>query len=398
MLALDLGMLFDTSESMLEQLRLTQEAAVRFLESIPRARDLLTIFFDHDIRISRYDSENQQGLFERIERRGRATPPSTTRSPSTCPGWRDTRAQGAGAVHRRRGLHEQDHQGGEVLVRSSDAVTIYPIAFLGSFRPGSAACPAVPLVPDAVAELSGGEVFSPMASKDLAGSTSDPRRARGAVRARLRVGRRAPRRQVPQAEGGREPQGARSSGTAPATTSEGPAGGEAPAARPEPQPHAQLDKSGSGFSHCARRQRSPFPPARAGAAAARGAGGKTATDLSHSRLGNAGEPETKAPGSRAGDAGLGGDDHAVADRDVPPPPPARPAPPGRRRGAARDPDLRGHHRVRADVTEWPICTRLSSFVPRPMRVSPRAARSIAVRAPISTSSSTTTIPTCGIFW
>ena len=33
---------------------------------IPRARELFTIFFDEDIRVSRYDSENQQGLFDRI--------------------------------------------------------------------------------------------------------------------------------------------------------------------------------------------------------------------------------------------------------------------------------------------------------------------------------------------
>ena len=48
------------------------------------------------------------------------------------------------------------------------------------------------------------------------------------------------------------------------------------------------------------------------------------------------------------------------------------------------------------VTEWPTCTRLSSLVRGPMRVSPRAARSMAVSAPISTSSSITTMPTCGI--
>jgi len=52
-LALDLGLLMDTSASMLQQLKLSQEAAVRFLESIPRARDLVTIFFDDDIRLSR---------------------------------------------------------------------------------------------------------------------------------------------------------------------------------------------------------------------------------------------------------------------------------------------------------------------------------------------------------
>ncbi|HWX23904.1 MAG TPA: VWA domain-containing protein, partial [Vicinamibacteria bacterium] len=56
-LALDVGLLMDTSESMIDELRLSREAAVRFLDAIPRARDLLTVFFDQDIRVSRYDSE-----------------------------------------------------------------------------------------------------------------------------------------------------------------------------------------------------------------------------------------------------------------------------------------------------------------------------------------------------
>jgi Ca-activated chloride channel homolog len=65
-LTLDLGLLMDTSASMLQTLSLSQAAAVRFLESVPRARDLITIFFDRDIRLSRYDSEHQQGLFDQI--------------------------------------------------------------------------------------------------------------------------------------------------------------------------------------------------------------------------------------------------------------------------------------------------------------------------------------------
>src|SRR5216683_6828570 len=44
----------------------------------------------------------------------------------------------------------------------------------------------------------------------------------------------------------------------------------------------------------------------------------------------------------------------------------------------------------------PICTRLSILVPRRTIVSPRVARSIAVLAPISTSSSMRRPPTCGI--
>jgi Ca-activated chloride channel homolog len=65
-LALDLGLLIDTSASMLQTLKLSQQAAVRFLESVPRAHDLITVFFDRDIRLSRYDSEHQQGLFDQI--------------------------------------------------------------------------------------------------------------------------------------------------------------------------------------------------------------------------------------------------------------------------------------------------------------------------------------------
>ena len=44
----------------------------------------------------------------------------------------------------------------------------------------------------------------------------------------------------------------------------------------------------------------------------------------------------------------------------------------------------------------PICTRLSIFVPAPIRVLPVCARSTHVFAPISTSSSSTTLPICGI--
>ena len=73
----------------------------------------------------------------------------------------------------------------------------------------------------------------------------------------------------------------------------------------------------------------------------------------------------------AGDADLPGERDAVLDD-----------------GAAGDADLRGEQHVAARrVTPWAICTRLSIFVPAPMRVSPTAGRSIVEFAPISTSSS-----------
>jgi Ca-activated chloride channel family protein len=170
-LALELGMLLDTSESMQEQMRLTQESAVRFLDSIPRARDLIMIFFDQDIRVSRYTSENQQGLFERIlEAKGAGT----------------TALYDAISVYISR---VQDSPGRKVLlvftdgedttsaislfdliqlVRSS-SVTIYPVAFMGSFGMGSKSYLTSKACLNQLADVSGGQVFTPVTSKDLAG-------------------------------------------------------------------------------------------------------------------------------------------------------------------------------------------------------------------------------------
>jgi Ca-activated chloride channel homolog len=170
-LALDLGLLLDTSESMLKQLRLSQQAAVRFLQAIPRARDLITIFFDEDIRLSRYDSENQQGLIERIE---------------TIKGGGWTALYDAMALYIAR---VQDSTGRKVLVLFTDgedsrsainlgellqtvrssAVTIYPIGFMGSFPSGSTRMLQSRAFLQQMADITGGQLFTPATSKDLPG-------------------------------------------------------------------------------------------------------------------------------------------------------------------------------------------------------------------------------------
>jgi len=169
-LALNLGMLFDTSESMRKDLRLSQESAIRFLDAIPRARDLLLIFFDRDIRVSRYSSENQQGIFERIlqtEGLGYtalhdAITVYLSRVVGT-PGRKvlvlfsdgdDTTSQ----------VPPQEVQR---LVRSSD-VTIYPVAFPGEHRKNSSDALRARSFLHSLAELSGGRVFQPTASRELA--------------------------------------------------------------------------------------------------------------------------------------------------------------------------------------------------------------------------------------
>jgi Ca-activated chloride channel family protein len=169
-LALNLGMLFDTSESMRKDLKLSQESAIRFLDAIPRARDLLLIFFDRDIRVSRYSSENQQGIFERIlktEGLGYtalhdAITVYLSRVAGT-PGRKvlvlfsdgdDTTSQ----------VPPQEVQR---LVRSSD-VTIYPVAFPGEHNRNSSEALRARSFLFSLAELSGGQVFQPTASRELA--------------------------------------------------------------------------------------------------------------------------------------------------------------------------------------------------------------------------------------
>jgi len=170
-LALNLGMLFDTSESMRQDLRLSQESAIRFLEAIPRARDLLLVFFDRDIRLSRYTSENQQGIFERIL---------------------ETKSGGFTALHDAITVYLSrvaGTPGRKVLViftdgddttsqvpphevqrmaRSGD-VTVYPVAFPGQHPPGTADALRARSFLNSLAALSGGRVFQPTASRELAG-------------------------------------------------------------------------------------------------------------------------------------------------------------------------------------------------------------------------------------
>ncbi len=168
-LGLNLGMLMDTSESMKAQIRLSQQSAVRFLESIPRARDLLLIFFDQDIRLSRYNDENQQGLFERIlEMKGSG----------------NTALYDAISVYLAR---VADSSGRKVLVIFTDGddttsatslaetialvrasgVTVYPIAFNGNFGLGTNRYVSARAILNTLAESSGGQVYSPIAYRDL---------------------------------------------------------------------------------------------------------------------------------------------------------------------------------------------------------------------------------------
>ena len=166
--AIDLGMLFDTSTSMAEVLKLSQNAAASFLESIPRARALTTVFFDSDIRLSKYNSESQQGLFDRIQKAKSGG---------------DTLLRDAIAVYLSR---ISDDPGRKIVVLFTDGedsksllstsevkdlvrsstVTIYPIVFGGKYENAASALQARAFMRE-LAELTGGEVFTPRTFRDL---------------------------------------------------------------------------------------------------------------------------------------------------------------------------------------------------------------------------------------
>ena len=197
-------MLFDTSESMARHLRLSRASAVRFLDSIPRARDLILIFFDRDIRISRYNSENQQGIFERIlETEGQG----------------DTALYDAIAVYVSRAI---DSPGRKVLVLFTDGddttsrtpvsevlglvrstnVTIYPVAFPVERR-GRRRGHAGPLLPRRAGQLDRREgVPTRWPANELAEVYSSILDELGRpVRPRLRLRQPEAGRDVPRAEG-----------------------------------------------------------------------------------------------------------------------------------------------------------------------------------------------------
>ena len=167
-LALNLGLLFDTSRSMRKEAKLSHESAIRFLEAIPRAKDLLLILFDNDIRISHYASEQQQNVVERIPGPGGG---SATLLYDAIALYLSRVAETPG----RKVLvlfSDGDDNASRInsaevtsLLRASDVV-VYPIAFQGE-RPNSMEGVRARSFLASLAEMSGGRVFAPSASQEL---------------------------------------------------------------------------------------------------------------------------------------------------------------------------------------------------------------------------------------
>jgi Ca-activated chloride channel family protein len=66
---LHVGLVFDTSGSMVRDMELARSAAIRFLNRLPRAEDITIVDFDTEVRIATYDQDDFARLVARL--RGR---------------------------------------------------------------------------------------------------------------------------------------------------------------------------------------------------------------------------------------------------------------------------------------------------------------------------------------
>ena len=66
---LHVGLLFDTSGSMEQDIRRSRSAAIKFLNALPDARDMTLVEFDTEVRVGRYRQDDFVRLVERIRNR-----------------------------------------------------------------------------------------------------------------------------------------------------------------------------------------------------------------------------------------------------------------------------------------------------------------------------------------
>lgn len=164
---LHVGLLFDTSGSMGEDIQLARTAAIRFLNTLNDARDITLVDFDTEVRVSKYGQQDFPRLVERI---------------------RNRKPEGFTAMHDALGLYLEGADvddgrkilvlytdGGDTrstlsfadamtLVRASDA-TIYAIGFMEN-QPMSVRSQQRLRLTQIAAE-SGGEAFFPSSMKQI---------------------------------------------------------------------------------------------------------------------------------------------------------------------------------------------------------------------------------------
>jgi Ca-activated chloride channel family protein len=159
------GLLFDTSGSMTDDIKLSRSAAVKFLNTLSEAKDMTLVDFDTEVRVAKYGQRDFPRMVERI--RGR-TPDGNTALYDAMGVYLDGASEDDGrkilVVYTDGGDTQSTISFGDVmtLLRASDA-TVYPVGFLEHSR-GHIEERAHLMQ---IAEATGGQAFFPTTMKDI---------------------------------------------------------------------------------------------------------------------------------------------------------------------------------------------------------------------------------------
>lgn len=164
---LHVGLLFDTSGSMGEDIKLARSAAIRFLNTLSDARDMTLVDFDTEVRVAKYGQQDFPRLVERI--RGRQ-PAGWTAMYDALGVFLDGAAENEGrtilVIYTDGGDTRSTISYSDVLtlVRASD-VTIHAIGFLEHQASSARLSQRMRLME--IAEATGGQAFFPSAMRDV---------------------------------------------------------------------------------------------------------------------------------------------------------------------------------------------------------------------------------------
>ena len=162
------GLLFDTSGSMTEDIKLSRSAAVKFLNTLSDAKDMTLVDFDTEVRVAKYGQKDFPRMVERI--RGR-TPDGETALYDAMGVYLDGASEDEGrkilVLYTDGGDTHSTISFGDVmtLIRASD-VTVYSVGFLEHSR-GRIEERAHLMQ---IAEATGGQAFFPTTMKDIEAS------------------------------------------------------------------------------------------------------------------------------------------------------------------------------------------------------------------------------------
>ena len=162
------GLLFDTSGSMTEDIKLSRSAAVKFLNTLSEAKDMTLVDFDTEVRVAKYGQKDFPRMVERI--RGR-TPDGETALYDAMGVYLDGASDDEGrkilVLYTDGGDTHSTISFGDLmtLIRASD-VTVYSVGFLEHSR-GRIEERAHLMQ---IAEATGGQAFFPTTMKDIEAS------------------------------------------------------------------------------------------------------------------------------------------------------------------------------------------------------------------------------------